>query len=92
MYPKTTPVTNSHLLRMAADATGMRIADIVKSERHDPTFPPRRDSRIDVAAIIAWHKSKVDAAAEKINPPQIAPHRPTFDRRCGIADRRRRAP
>lgn len=92
MYHKTTPITNCQLLRMAADATGLRIADIVKSERNDPTFPPRRDGRIDVAAIIAWRKSKEDAAAEKINPPQIAPHRPTYDRRGSVADRRRRAP
>lgn len=57
------------------------------SRQYDPTFPLPVGSFFIEAEILAWKKSK--EAQISTPPPTIPPN--TYDRRSGVADRRRRA-
>lgn len=78
--------------REVAATLGITLGELTKlrfkgSRQHDSTLPLQVGGFFIEAEILAWKKSKEIAAA-----PSPSAVTPTYDRRNGVADRRRRAP
>lgn len=77
--------------REVAATLGINLVELARlrakgSRQHDSTFPQPIGGLFIEAEILAWKKSK------EISTPPPSASTPTYDRRSGIADRRRRAP
>lgn len=78
--------------REVAATLGITLGELARlrsksARQYDSTFPQPIGGLFIEAEILAWKKSK-----EISTPPPSSPTLPAYDRRSGIADRRRRAP